>query len=128
VPNIAWFEDALKEVREIITEFASEEGIPGGRTIARRIVEFARNPERFDEDPLTEFELFVAVDALGDYGDDPDEPYDIVFQFLRWTWLALKVREPLEAGQRLMTPREIEEAAFHRPRRPLTDRIDPSPN
>ncbi len=124
-----WLDETLAEASRILTDFCNENGIPQGRRLAARVVNFAKNPQRSllecDDDPLSELELFVCVDALGDYQDDDE--LKMLFEFLRWTWWIVKIQE-LPSDEVPRRPHEIEEGAFNRPAPSIKDKAKPSEN
>lgn len=122
-----WLDTTLEEARTILIEFCKENDIPNGRNLARRIQSFARDPQSRSRAPLTEFELFVAVDALGDHGGDSDDEMEILFQFVRWSWWSVKFKE-LPPGEGLKSAREVEAEVFHRRKRHIGERLKPSDN
>lgn len=118
-----WLDEVLDEARTILLDFCDDNGVAGGRGIAKSVLDFARDPAK----PITEFALFVAVDALGDHQSAADTEMDILFQFLRWAWWAVKFRE-LPKGQTLKRPHEVESEFFRRRKPGSADNLRPSDN
>lgn len=124
--QVHWLDEVLMEAREILVNFCKENDIPKGRELADRVLHFARDPQGIHE-PISEFDLFVCVDALGDHVEGRDDEIEILFQFIRWNWWSVKFGSAAP-GETFKRPREIEADAFHRQTPPITDALEPSDN